>query len=308
MLMRPTVVPQALNGQPFQTAEALALGVSWKTLQGSRFRRLAKGVYVAATTADSHRIRVRAVLLALPPATIATGVTGLQLLGVDVGPQLPMTFATTHPRQVRRRDVRVIRLKELPAHRDGVASPEQCWLVAASTLNLLDLVTAGDSLLRLRRTTLVRLQSAVQTHSGRGIVAARTAVRLIRERVDSPRETWLRLCLVLAGLPMPECNLIIGDDQGPIGRVDLVYVAYKLIIEYEGDQHRTDRNQWNRDIDRHEDFVRDHWTLIRVTSERARWPRQVVRGVYKALRANGYDGPSPEFGELWISLFDPSAQ
>jgi very-short-patch-repair endonuclease len=47
---------------------------------------------------------------------------------------------------------------------------------------------------------------------------------------------------------MPECNLIIGDDRGPIGRVDLVYLAYKLIIEYEGDQHRTDRNQWNRDI------------------------------------------------------------
>ena len=99
--MRPTVVPQALNGQPFQTADALALGVSWKTLQGSRFRRLAKGVYVAATTADSQRIHVRAVMLTLPPGTIATGVTGLQLLGVDVGSQLPMTFATTHPRQVR---------------------------------------------------------------------------------------------------------------------------------------------------------------------------------------------------------------
>jgi len=44
---------------------------------------------------------------------------------------------------------------------------------------------------------------------------------------------------VLAGLPVPECNLVIGDDDGPIGRVDLVYLAYKLIIEYEGDQHRT---------------------------------------------------------------------
>ena len=134
--MRPTVVVQALNGQPFQTADALALGLSWKTLQGSRFRRLAKGVYVAATTADSHRIRVRAVMVALPAGTIATGVTGLQLLGVDVGPQLPLTFGTTHPRQVRRRDVKVIRLKELPAHRDGVASPERCLLVAASALNL----------------------------------------------------------------------------------------------------------------------------------------------------------------------------
>jgi hypothetical protein len=306
--VRPTVVPQALNGQPFRTADALALGVSWKVLQGARFRRLAKGVYVAATTTDSHRIHVRAVMLTLPDEAIATGVTGLQLFGVDVGPQLPMTFATTHPRQVRRRDVKVMRLKELPPHRDGVAGPEQCWLVAASNLNLLDLVIAGDSLLRLQRTNLVRLQSEVQTHSGRGIVAARAAVRLIRERVDSPRETWLRLCLVLAGLPMPECNLIIGDDQGPIGRVDLVYLAYKLIIEYEGDQHRTDRNQWNRDIDRHEDFARGRWTLIRVTSERARWPRQVVRGVYKALRANGYDGPTPEFGELWISLFESRAQ
>jgi hypothetical protein len=118
---------------------------------------------------------------------------------------------------------------------------------------------------------------------------------MVRERVDSPRETWLRLCLVLAGLPAPECNLVIGDDRGPIGRVDLVYLAFKIIIEYEGDQHRTDRAQWNRDIDRHEDFARDHWTLIRVTSERLRWPRQVVRTVHAALISAGYRGPEANF-------------
>jgi hypothetical protein len=243
-------------------------------------------------------------MLALPADTIATGVTGLQMLGIEVGPELPMTFASTHLRQIRRRDVRVMRFKELPPHRDGIARAEHCWLVAASTLNLLDLVTAGDWLLRRRRSTLVRLHSAVQTYPGRGVVHARRAVMLVRERVDSPRETWLRLCLVLAGLPMPECNLVIGDDQGPMGRVDLVYLAYKLIIEYEGDQHRTDRNQWNADIDRHEDFARDNWTLIRVTSERARWPRQVVRSVYQVLRANGYEGSAPDFNQLWISLFE----
>jgi hypothetical protein len=302
--MQPSVIPPALHGQPFRAADALALGVSVKTLQGARFRRLARGVYISAATADCHALRIRGVMLALPPGTIATGMTGLQLHAVDVGPKLPMIFATTHLRPVRRRDVRVMRVKELPAHRDGIASPEHCWLVAASTLNLLDLVIAGDWLLRRRRSTIVRLQSAVQTYSGRGVVAARSAVALVRERVDSPRETWLRLCLVLAGLPTPECNLTIGDDQRPIGRVDLVYVAYKLIIEYEGDQHRTNRNQWNADIDRHEDFARDHWTLIRVTSERTRWPRQLVRAVYKALRANGYNGPPPVFDELWISLFE----
>ena len=303
-MVRRSVIPRALNGQPFETSDARAVGLSWKVLQGSRFRRVTQGVYVTATSADSPRLRVRGVMLALPADTIATGVTGLQMLGIEVGPELPMTFASTHLRQIRRRDVRVMRFKELPPHRDGIARAEHCWLVAASTLNLLDLVTAGDWLLRRRRSTLVRLHSAVQTYPGRGVVHARRAVMLVRERVDSPRETWLRLCLVLAGLPMPECNLVIGDDQGPMGRVDLVYLAYKLIIEYEGDQRRTDRNQWNADIDRHEDFARDNWTLIRVTSERARWPRQVVRSVYQALRTNGYEGSAPDFNQLWISLFE----
>jgi hypothetical protein len=233
-MVRRSVIPQALNGQPFETSDARAVGLSWKVLQGSRFRRVTQGVYVTATSADSPRLRVRGVMLALPADTIATGVTGLQMLGIEVGPELPMTFASTHLRQIRRRDVRVMRFKELPPHRDGIARAEHCWLVAASTLNLLDLVTAGDWLLRRRRSTLVRLHSAVQTYPGRGVVPARRAVMLVRERVDSPRETWLRLCLVLAGLPMPECNLVIGDDQGPMGRVDLVYLAYKLIIEYEG--------------------------------------------------------------------------
>jgi hypothetical protein len=269
-------MPQSLNGQPFRTVDAVAFGLTWKALQGTRFRRLAQGVYVAATSAETHRMRVRGVMIALPDHTVVTGVTGLQMLGIDVGPELPMTFATTHPRQIRRRDVKVVRLNSLPAHRDGIASAEHCWLAAAATLNLLELVTAGDWLLRRRRTTLARLQTAVDQYSGRGVVPARRAVKLVRERVDSPRETWLRLCLFLAGLPMPECNLIIGDDHGPMGRVDLVYLAHKLIIEYEGDQHRTDRHQWNADIDRYEDFARDKWTLIRITSERARWPRQLV--------------------------------
>jgi hypothetical protein len=56
---------------------------------------------------------------------------------------VPMMFATTHPWQVRRRNVKVIRVKELAPHLDWITSAEHCWLIAASTLNLLDLVTAG---------------------------------------------------------------------------------------------------------------------------------------------------------------------
>ena len=79
-----------------------------------------------------------------------------------------MTFATTHPWPVRRRDVKVMRLKQSPPHRNGVAAPEHCWLRAASTLNLLDLVTAGDWLIRLGRTTLARSTRRCRDIASRG--------------------------------------------------------------------------------------------------------------------------------------------
>jgi hypothetical protein len=114
-------------------------------------------------------------------------------------------------------------------------------MVAASHLDLLELVTAGDWLLRLRRSTLTKLEAYVRGNSSWGCRSARAAVGLVRARVDSPRETWLRLCLVLAGLPTPECNVVIGDDNGPIGRVDLVYLAFKIIIERHGAPSLSDR-------------------------------------------------------------------
>ena len=297
-------IPEEFRNRPFPVAEARAAGMSRRMLRWTRFRVVTRGVYATAEVSESYATFVRATLLTLPISTIATGVTGLRLYGVLVGAELPLRFASTHPRQVRRQGVQVTRVKHLPPQRGQIAVPEHCWMVAARELDLLELVTAGDWLLRKRRTTVAKLEGYVRGNSSRGCRTARAALALIRERVDSPRETCLRLCLVLAGLPTPECNLVIGDDNGPIGRVDLVYVAYKLIIEYEGDQHRTDRGQWNRDIDRQEDFARDRWRLIRVTSERLSWPRQVVRSVYDALRSAGYDGPEPTFDQAWSNLFE----
>jgi hypothetical protein len=40
-LVRPTVILQSLTGVPFHTRDPRDLGMSWKTLQGSRFRRIA---------------------------------------------------------------------------------------------------------------------------------------------------------------------------------------------------------------------------------------------------------------------------
>jgi very-short-patch-repair endonuclease len=79
--------------------------------------------------------------------------------------------------------------------------------------------------------------------------------------------------------------------------------GYRVLIEYEGDQHRSDKRQWNRDIDRYEDFGRAGYLVVRITAERARYPYLVVRLVDEALRAGGYRGPDPVFDEQWMRLF-----
>jgi hypothetical protein len=99
-------------------------------LQGRRFCSPVHGVYAAAGTDETLIGRVFTALTVLPPASITTGVTGLQLLGVDVGTADPLRFLTTSPRQVRRQGIRVTRVSTLPPVRGLSAAPEHCWMAA----------------------------------------------------------------------------------------------------------------------------------------------------------------------------------
>jgi hypothetical protein len=231
--MQPFDIPEKLTGQPFTVAVARAAGMSWKVLQGRRFVRVGRGAYARRDGETTEATLIMGTLLTLPPQTLVTGVTGLRLLGVTVGPPDPLHFVTTHPRQVRRRGVRVTRVATLPPHQGSVACAEHCWVVAAQGLTLLDLVTAGDWLLRAKLTTRAALEAYVEASSIRGVRQAREAVALVCERVDSVRETWLRLCLVFAGLPPPQCNPTVSGARA-YGRVDLAYLKYRVLIEYEG--------------------------------------------------------------------------
>lgn len=200
------------------------------------------------------------------------------------------------------------RVSKLPPHRGYVATVEHNFVRTCATLDVLQAVTAGDWLLQIRGSTLPRLESYVQSYDGQGVRRARRALALVRERVESPRETRLRVALVLAGLPTPTCNQNLGSDTEPIGRVDLVFVGFRVIVEYDGDQHRTDWRQWNRDIDRLEAFGDAGYVVVRVTAQRMRQPREVVQRVYDKLCAAGYRGPAPTYGQEWRQLFEVPRQ
>ena len=272
-------------------------------LRGPRYQRLGHGIY-APVAADIRLVeRAAAALLVLPADALLTGVTALHLHGVEVGEPLPVRAVTATRSQTRRLDIRLVRAQRLPPHRGRLAHPVAAWLAACADFNLLEAVAAGDWLLHGRLATRQVLVESAAGFGGRGCRRARRAAGLVAERVESPKETTLRLALVLAGLSAPRCNVTLGTDLFAIGRVDMLYEKFKVILEYDGDQHRLDRGQWNLDLDRNDAFADEGFLTIRVTAARMRRPRAVVRRVHAKLVERGYRGPAPVFDEEWRALF-----
>ncbi|UVI35610.1 hypothetical protein [Brevibacterium spongiae] len=109
-----------------------------------------------------------------------------------------------------------------------------------------------------------------------------TAVGLIREDVDSPMETDLRLWALSRKLPEPAVHPAVYCPT--IDRTlhpDLGYPKERLALEYEGDQHRISEDQWAADIDRVNALRAAGWTVIRVTKSTNR--HQLERDIRKHL-------------------------
>lgn len=99
--------------------------------------------------------------------------------------------------------------------------------------------------------------------SGHQII--RSALEQARVGVDSPKETETRLLIMAAGLPEPVVQHEVYDHQRLIARLDLAYPGLKIAIEYEGDGHRTSKQQWRRDIERQRELEDRGWIIIRLT-------------------------------------------
>ena len=97
-----------------------------------------------------------------------------------------------------------------------------------------------------------------------------------------------------AGLPEPEVNGVILNRMGvKLATGDLVYRRYRVLLEYDGGQHRTDEEQYHWDIDRLDDLMEDTWRVIRINKSHLRTrPAPVIRKVQTALRAAGWH-PDP---------------
>jgi hypothetical protein len=121
----------------------------------------------------------------------------------------------------------------------------------------------------------------------RGLRRLRAALPLVEGGAESPKETWLRLLLLIdAGLPTPTTQIPVLDGYWPVAFVDMGWEKYKVAVEYDGDQHRSDRRRYVKDQRRLRKLEQMGWIVIRVIAEDK--PDDVVRRVRAALLARGW--------------------
>lgn len=172
-------------------------------------------------------------------------------------------------------------------------APVDTWCALSAMLSFTELVVIGDWLVRREDplSDLDTLHRAVKGYAGRhGAKRLREAVEVVRPRTDSPKESEVRLHLAAAGLPCPAVNHVIRDGRGDyIRRGDMVYADEKVLVEYDGDQHRTDRAQYVKDQDHLDRLRAAGWIVIRIRSEHLRSPGLIAARVRRALATPVYE-------------------
>lgn len=296
--------------RPFTRREALAAGLTDRQLKGTRFRTLLDGVYISAAVPVTAVVMARAALLTQPAGATATHFTAARVMGAPVTdhPLEHVTVSTSAQRR-RRRGLRCHVAALAAAERHvmygvRITAPQRLFLEMAEYLSLVDLVVLGDWLVRGRFLTCRDLVEYCADSSDRHVAHARRAAAYVRDRVDSPMETRLRMLLVLAGLPEPEVNREVRDEHGSVVlRLDLSYPSVKVAVEYDGRHHAELVEQRHRDLDRRDDLEDDAWRLVVVTSRGIYVePAKTLERVWRALRSRGWSRlPRPSDG--WRAHF-----
>ncbi|MFS0854639.1 hypothetical protein [Microbacterium sp. 179-I 3D4 NHS] len=315
-MRRPAPIPPEW-GSAFGVAQARDAGVGRGRLRHPRFERPFRGVRVLPgidpPVDDPYERQARARLAAARawlPRMRETQFFSHETAAAIWGAPLPLV-AEEHPGFPVQASVfgeqPLPREPNVAAHRASalttavvargsvrVASPASTW-ASLGRLPLFDLVALGDFFCREWRSGVGRrqagrtplatrdqLRSAIEAGRRVGNPRLRRALDLIREDSWSPRETRVRCILIREGLPEPELNVDVFDDDGRfLACLDLAYPARKAAVEYHGMLHAS---TYPADVERLARLRAAGWTVIEVTAPLLATPGVLAARVRDALR------------------------
>ncbi|HNM84163.1 MAG TPA: hypothetical protein PKI77_06535 [Mycobacterium sp.] len=272
--------------QVFIGSEAFAAGTVSKYDLRARYRRVLPDVYIAKGAPLSLRDRTVAAWLWSRRRGVISGVAASALHGarwVDDDAVIELNWPSRKaPPGVKARNETLLDAEI--TSRAGVS-------VTSIPRTAFDLARRGPSgqaverLDALAAVTNFAVQDVLDIAANHPHVKGLQRVRGLLEQVDagaqSPRETWLRLLLIEAGLPRPETQIPVPRLDGYSHYfLDMGWRDVMVAVEYDGEQHRVDRNIYRDDLARSEYIAHVGWRRIRVIAGHRK--TDIVRRVRQA--------------------------
>jgi hypothetical protein len=254
-------------------SEAVAAGAVTRAQLRWNYRPIYTDVYIPRDTVPSVVDRAVGAWLWSKRRAVITGRAAAALHGakwIDDTVPVEVIWANNHtPRGVitRRERLGADEVCEFP---DGmrVATPARAALDLGRYLEFGEAVAHLDALARATAVHRRDILALTYRYAGaRGVRCARTAVDMMDAGAQSPKETWLRLLLIRAGFPRPTTQIPLYEFGAPVAHLDMGWPSIRVAAEYDGDQHRTERDIYVKDMRRAELIERLGWLNVRVVKE-----------------------------------------
>jgi hypothetical protein len=275
----------------FRGSEALQQGKLSPHQLRTGFRAIYPDIYLPRSATPSLRTRSEAAWLWSRQRGILAGLAAAALHGsawVDDDEPVELIWRNQHspPGVVTRNQCvdsgEVTRIAGLP-----VTKSHRTAFDLGRLLPTEDAVARLDALARAKPFSCAEVLLLAERYPGaRGVRRLQTTLALVDSGAASPKETWLRLLLVNAGLPAPETQIPVQENWRTVAVLDMGWERYKVAVEYDGDHHRANRRQYAHDQRRLRRLEELGWIVVRVIAEDK--PDNILRRVREALRRRGY--------------------
>jgi hypothetical protein len=276
-------------------SETLAAGLLTRQDLRKRYVKLHRDVYAPIGLQPTARNRAYAAWLwsrrqAILVGSSAAAILGTRWLPHDEPAELCRTRHSAATGLIVRGDTIADDERQI-AHGMTCTTPARTAYDLGRRLDGDEAVIRIDALINATKVTAAQVRSVADRHPGaRGLRQLRATLELVDGGAESPQETRLRMLLVAApDLPRPVTQIPVRNQFGRVvRRIDMGYPEWRVGVEYDGEQHFTNPDDYANDIERLEFLAGMGWIIVRVSARQLRFERQnIVDRVRAALARAG---------------------
>ncbi|HEX9178304.1 MAG TPA: hypothetical protein VF874_20255 [Mycobacterium sp.] len=278
-------------GEVFKGSEAITQGELTGWALRRWYRPIFRDVYVPKQHVLTVQDRTVGAWLWSKRNAVITGVAASALHGAEwVQADIPIELrmdCSRPPRGIIARDNNLLSDEVMYVSELRVTTPARTAFDLGRYLRRGQALARLDALMRATPFSVEDVQLLIKRYKGaRGIRQLRERLPLVDGGAASPRETWLRLLYIDAGLPKPTTQIPVVENGRLVRMLDMGWEDFMVAAEYDGEQHQTSRLQYLKDMDVLPRLARLGWIVDRVVKEHRE--ADIIRRAYNAMTSRGW--------------------